>query len=61
MNQPKKRRQFGAERKAEIVRRHLIGKVPVSDLADELRACEKFPHTTPIDLGVGTWFGKTLS
>lgn len=38
MNQPKKRRQFGAERKAEIVRRHLIGKVPVSDLADELSA-----------------------
>ena len=37
MNQSPKRRRFAAEQKAEIVRRHLIGKVPVSDLADELR------------------------
>ena len=27
----------------------------------DLRACEKIPHATPIDLGVGNWFGKTLS
>ena len=31
----KQRRRFGAEKKAQIVRRHLAGKVPVSDLADE--------------------------
>ena len=36
MNQTQKRRQFAAEQKAGVVRRHLIGKVPVSDLADEL-------------------------
>ena len=29
------RRHFTAEQKAEIVRRHLAGKEPVSDLADE--------------------------
>jgi transposase-like protein len=31
----KSRRRFGAEKKAQIVRRHLAEKVPVSDLADE--------------------------
>jgi transposase len=36
MNHSQKRRQFPAEQKADVVRRHLIGKVPVSDLADEL-------------------------
>ncbi len=30
------RRHFTAEQKAQIVRRHLADKVPVSDLADEL-------------------------
>jgi transposase-like protein len=30
------RRHFGAEKKAEIVRRHLGGREPVSKLADEL-------------------------
>ena len=30
------RRTFTAEQKAEVVRRHLRGKVPVSQLADEL-------------------------
>lgn len=30
------RRHFSAEQKAEVVRRHLAGKQPVSDLADEL-------------------------
>ena len=30
------RRHFSAEEKAAIVRRHLIDKVPVSDLCDEL-------------------------
>ena len=31
----KQPRRFGAEKKAQIVRRHLADKVPVSDLADE--------------------------
>jgi transposase-like protein len=31
----KTRRHFTAEQKAEIVRRHVAGKEPVSDLADE--------------------------
>lgn len=36
MNESKKRRYFTAAQKAETVRRHLSGKTPVSDLADEL-------------------------
>ena len=36
MNESKKRRHFSAEQKADVVRRHLVGKTPVSDLADEL-------------------------
>ena len=36
MNPSRKRRRFAAAQKAEVVRRHLVGKVPVSDLADEL-------------------------
>jgi len=31
-----KRRHFTAAQKADVVRRHLRGKTPVSDLADEL-------------------------
>ena len=31
----KGRRRFGAQKKAQIVRRHLADKVAVSDLADE--------------------------
>jgi len=31
-----KRKQFTPEQKVEIVRRHLVEKVPVSDLCDEL-------------------------
>jgi transposase len=31
-----KRRHFSAQQKADVVRRHLVGKAPVSDLADEL-------------------------
>ena len=31
------RRRFTAEQKAAIVRRHLVGKAPVSDLADEFQ------------------------
>jgi transposase-like protein len=30
------RRHFSAEQKAQVVRRHLVGKEAVSDLADEL-------------------------
>ena len=33
----KSRRHFTAEQKAEVVRRHVSGKEPVSNLADELR------------------------
>jgi transposase-like protein len=36
MSEKRTRRQFLAERKAEVVRRHLAGKEAVSDLADEL-------------------------
>lgn len=36
MNAKRSRRQFLAERKAEVVRRHVADKTPVSDLADEL-------------------------
>ena len=32
-----KRRQFTAEEKATILRRHLVDKVPVSDLCDEYK------------------------
>lgn len=38
------RRQFLMERKAEVVRRHLSGKVPVSDLADELQVQPSLIH-----------------
>ncbi len=31
----RQRRHFSAEQKAQIVRRHLVGKEPVSDLAEE--------------------------
>jgi transposase len=37
MSGKRARRQFLAERKAEVVRRHVADKVPVSDLADELQ------------------------
>jgi len=37
MSGKRTRRQFLAERKAEVVRRHLAGKEAVSDLADELQ------------------------
>lgn len=30
------RRHFSADQKADVVRRHLVGKEPVSDLADEI-------------------------
>ena len=33
---PRSRRNFGAEEKAIIVKRHLLDKVPISDLCDEL-------------------------
>jgi len=36
MNQSQQRRRFSAVQKADVVRRHLVGKTPVSDLADEL-------------------------
>ena len=36
MSDGRTRRHFSAPQKAEVVRRHLCNKVPVSDLADEL-------------------------
>lgn len=33
----KERRSFTAEQKADILRRHLVDKVPVSDLCDEFK------------------------
>ena len=36
MSGPKTRRHFSAEQKAQVVRRHVVDKVPVSNLADEL-------------------------
>ena len=39
------RRRFGAEQKAQIVRRHLADKVPVSDLADEFDIQPSQIHT----------------
>lgn len=40
-----RRRHFTAEQKAEVVRRHLSGKVAVSDLADELGVQPSQIHT----------------
>ena len=37
MSDKKKRRVFSAEQKVAIVKRHLIDKVPVSDLCEEYR------------------------
>ena len=34
---PRKRRHFTAEQKATILRRHVVDKVPVSDLCDEYK------------------------
>ena len=39
------RRYFTAEKKAQVVRRHLVGKVAVSDLADELGVQPSQIHT----------------
>ena len=39
------RRVFSAELKAETVRRHVMDKVPVSDLADELQVQPGVIHT----------------
>ena len=41
----KQRRRFGAEKKVQIVRRHLADKVPVSDLADEFDVQPSQIHT----------------
>ena len=39
------RRRFGAEQKAQIVRRHLADRVPVSDLADDFGIQPSQIHT----------------
>ena len=41
----KKRRRFTPEQKAEIVRRHMVDKVPVSDLCDEYGLQPSVFHT----------------
>jgi transposase-like protein len=41
----KSRRHFTPEQKAEVVRRHLSGKEPVSDLADEVGVQPTLIHT----------------
>ena len=41
----RKRRHFTAEQKAQIVRRHLSGKEPVSKLAEELGLQPSLIHT----------------
>ena len=41
----KSRRHFSAEQKAEVVRRHVSGKEPISNLADELRVQPTQIHT----------------
>jgi transposase-like protein len=41
----KSRRRFGAEKKAQIVRRHLADKIPVSDLADDFGVQPSQIHT----------------
>jgi transposase-like protein len=41
----KSRRHFSPEQKAEIVRRHVAGKEPVSDLAEELHVQPSQIHT----------------
>lgn len=45
MSDRSKRRVFTAQQKADVVRRHLSGKVPVSDLADELGVQPTQIHT----------------
>ena len=45
MSERQPRRHFGAAQKAEIVRRHLSGKEPVSNLADEFQVQPTQIHT----------------
>lgn len=44
MTSSKSRRHFTAAQKAEVVRRHLSGKVPVSALAEELKIQPSLIH-----------------
>jgi transposase len=44
MSESRTRRHFTAEQKALVVRRHLSDKVPVSDLADELKIQPSLVH-----------------
>jgi transposase len=44
MSDSPKRRHFSAEQKAAVVRRHLAGKEPVSNLADELQVQPTLIH-----------------
>jgi transposase len=37
MSKKRSRRQFSTEQKVEILRRHIVDKVPVSDLCNELK------------------------
>jgi hypothetical protein len=49
----KQRRRFDAQQKAQIVRRHLSGKVPISDLADEFGVQPSQIHTWATNGDVG--------
>ena len=44
MSEPRSRRHFTVEQKAQVVRRHLSDKVPVSNLADELNIQPSLIH-----------------
>jgi transposase-like protein len=44
MSEGQTRRHFGSEQKASIVRRHLSGKEPISNLADELKVQPSLIH-----------------
>lgn len=44
MNEVQTRRHFTAEQKASVVRRHLGGKEPISNLADELKVQPSLIH-----------------
>ncbi len=63
MSELRTRRHFSAEQKAQVVRRHLSGKTPVSDLADELKVQPSLIHLwvkqvlDQAEKAVGRWAG----
>ncbi len=63
MSELRTRRHFSAEQKAQVVRRHLSGKTPVSDLADEFKVQPSLIHLwvkqvlDQAEKAVGRWAG----